>query len=73
MGGHYLKFRNGPYWIRGGTDSPENFLAYAGFDNTPPSHKYAAHPEDWRPGDPDWGDGDGRAIIGVLNYLASST
>lgn len=36
VGGHYLKFRDGPYWIRGGADSPENFLAYAGFDNTPP-------------------------------------
>ena len=70
VGGHYLKFRNGPYWIRGGTDSPENFLAYAGFDNTPPSHKYAAHAEDWQPGDPDWNDGDGRAMIGVLNYFA---
>lgn len=71
VGGHYLKFRNGPYWIRGGTDSPENFLAYAGFDNTPSNHKYAAHIEDWRPGDPDWGERDGRGIIGALNYLAS--
>ncbi|NOX57189.1 MAG: serine hydrolase [Planctomycetes bacterium] len=71
VGGHYLKFRDGPYWVRGGTDSPENFLAYAGFDNTPPSHRYAAHTTDWRPGDPDWGDGRGRGIIGALNYLAS--
>jgi hypothetical protein len=70
-GGHYLKFRDGGYWIKGGTDSPENFLAYEGFDNTPPSHRYAEHLEDWRPGDPDWGDGKGRAIIGALNYLAS--
>ena len=31
---HYLKFRDGPYWIKGGTDSPENLLGYAGFDNT---------------------------------------
>lgn len=69
--GHYLKFRDGGYWIRGGTDCPENFLAYADFDNTPPSHHYAAHAADWRPGDPDWGNGRGRAIIGALNYLAS--
>ncbi len=34
VGGHYPKFRDGPYFIKGGTDSPENFLAYAGFDNT---------------------------------------
>ncbi|MCP5115712.1 MAG: DUF5060 domain-containing protein [bacterium] len=70
-GGHYLKFRDGGHWLRGGTDSPENFLAYAGFDNTPPNHRYADHLEDWRPGDPDWGDGRGKAIIGALNYLAS--
>ena len=71
VGKHYLKFRDGPYWLRGGTDSPENFLAYAGFDETPPSHKYAAHLEDWREGDPDWGGGRGRAIIGALNSLAT--
>ncbi len=71
VGKHYLKFRDGPYWLRGGTDSPENFLAYAGFDDTPPSHKYDAHRDDWQTGDPDWGDGRGRAIIGALNYLAS--
>ena len=70
-GGHYLKFRDGGYWIRGGTDTPENLLGYAGFDNTPPSHHYADHAEDWRPGDPDWGDGKGKAIIGAINYLAS--
>lgn len=70
-GNRYLKFADGPYWIKGGCDEPENFLAYKGFANTIPSHAYAAHEEDWRPGDPDWGDGAGRAIIGVINYLAS--
>lgn len=71
VGQHYLKFQDGPHWIRGGTDSPEDLLAYAGFDNTPPGHKYAVHVEDWRAGDPDWGGGRGRALIGALNYLAS--
>jgi hypothetical protein len=70
-GGHYLKFREGPHWIRGGTDSPENLLAYEGFDDTAPSHRYQAHLADWHTGDPDWGEGRGRAIIGALNYLAS--
>jgi PelA/Pel-15E family pectate lyase len=69
-GGHYLKFREGPYWLRGGVDEPENLLAYAGFVRTPPKHRYADHVADWRPGDPDWGDGQGRGIIGALNYLA---
>jgi hypothetical protein len=70
VGSRYLKFANGPSWIRGGTDSPENFLAYAGFDNTPASHQFRAHRRHWRTGDPDWADGRGRAIIGAINYLA---
>jgi hypothetical protein len=74
-GGHYLKFRDGPYWIKGGADSPEDFLAYGGFDNTRSGSrfgvkKYAGHVRDWKPGDPDWGNGYGRGIIGALNYLA---
>jgi hypothetical protein len=74
-GGHYLKFRDGPYWIKGGADSPEDFLAYSGFDNTRSGSrfgvkKYAEHIRDWKPGDPDWGDGRGRGIIGALSYLA---
>lgn len=80
VGDHYLKFRDGPYWIKGGTDSPENFLGYAGLDNTVDQggiipdflHTYASHAADWREGDPDFaGDGgiDGRDIIGALNYL----
>jgi len=67
---HYLKFDDGPYWIRGGTDEPEDFLGYAGFVRTSPKHRFAAHVDDWRPGDPDWGKGQGRGIIGALNSLA---
>ncbi len=68
-GGHYLKFVDGPYWIKGGTDEPENFLAYAGFVNTPGSHRFESHVKDWKTGDPDWNGGAGRGIIGALNYL----
>jgi len=69
---HYLKFRDGPYWIKGGADSPENFLGYNGFDNTPAAkHNYAPHIPHWNQGDPDWGNGKGKGIIGSLNYLAS--
>ena len=50
-GGHYLKFTDGPYWLRGGTDEPENLLAYEGFASTPPKHKYDDHNSDWRDGD----------------------
>ncbi len=63
------------YWIKGGTDSPEDFLAYEGFDNTRSGSrfvvkKYAGHVRDWKRGDPDWDNGRGKAIIGALNYLA---
>lgn len=84
VGKHYLKFSDGDYWIKGGTDSPENFLAYKGFDNTrastqnyddlesvPTFHGFEVHEEDWQAGDPDWGDGRGKGIIGALNYLSS--
>jgi hypothetical protein len=71
VGGHYLKFADGPYYIKGGCDSPENLLAYADFDDTVPSHRYEPHLADWRPGDPTWGDGRGKGLIGALNYLAS--
>ncbi len=35
VGERYLKFReSGIYFLKGGADSPENFLAYTGFDQT---------------------------------------
>jgi len=79
-GSHYLKFRDGPYWIKTGTNSPENLLAYAGFEDaaaTPAPgfrHTYAAHVADWRPGDPTLpGAADeGKGLIGALNYLAGA-
>ncbi len=71
VGGHYLKFADGPYYIKGGCDSPENLLAYADFDDTVPSHTYAPHVADWQPGDPTWNGGKGKGLIGALNYLAS--
>ncbi len=59
VGEHYLKHAgNGEYYLKGGADSPENFLAYA------------PHRRDWHPGDPSWKGGKGKEIIGMLNYLA---
>jgi hypothetical protein len=60
VGEHHLKARDGPYFIKTGTDSPENFLGFAGFDNTvdqgghPISllgglHRYPDHVKDWGP------------------------
>ncbi|MEM1178732.1 MAG: DUF5060 domain-containing protein [Acidobacteriota bacterium] len=70
-GGHYLSEADGDPWLKGGPNIPENLLGYTGFDNTPDAgHAFSAHVTDWRDGDPDWGGGDGRALIGALNYLA---
>ena len=73
--GHYLKFRDGSYYLKGGADSPENWLGYAGFDNTPNAkHSFAPHVQDWQVGDPTFNtssaDG-GKGLIGALNYLSS--
>jgi len=85
VGGYYLKHAgNGEYYLKGGADSPENFLAYDGFDDTRDSdadsgsykevgvfiHRYAPHEKDWRPGDPTWKGGRGKGIVGALNYLS---
>jgi hypothetical protein len=71
-GSRYLKHAgSGRAFLKSGTDSPENFLAYADFDGTPGSHHYAAHEMDWTTGDPVWKDSLGKGIIGALNYLSS--
>ncbi len=87
VGKRYLQFtETGEYFLKGGADSPENFLAYADFDGTFDTgelkrkgeaaggkflHTYAPHVRDFAPGDPTWKNGKGKGIIGALNYLAS--
>jgi len=79
VGEHYLRFaETGEYFLKGGADSPENFLAYFEFDGTQDTgglirnflHQYRPHVRNWRPGDPTWQGGKGKGIIGALNYLA---
>lgn len=86
VGERYLRFDDGTYFVKGGADSPENMLAYADFDSTyslaaagqqrageaPTSslHHYEPHVADWNPGDPTWKDGEGKGLVGALNYLA---
>ncbi len=66
-GSHYLKHADGPYFVKGGVDSPENFFGFAGFDNTIDHkggagsagltgglHRYPSHVDDWVEGDPDF-------------------
>lgn len=79
VGERYLKFQNGEYLLKCGSDAPENFLAYDKFDGTfqNDGHKddlvksWSAHLQDWKAGDPTWKDGKGKEIVGAINYLAS--
>ncbi|MCP3917965.1 MAG: DUF5060 domain-containing protein [bacterium] len=84
VGGHYPRFKGGPYFLKTGANSPENFLGYRGFDGPGKVenagigvlHGYGAHVQDWNPGDPLFTgrahDVDSRGIIGALNYLSES-
>ena len=72
VGERYLQFEETKeYFLKGGADSPEDFLGYDEFDQTPGNHKYEPHAKDWKQGDPTWKNGKGKNIIGALNYLAS--
>lgn len=72
-------------WLKTGTNSPENLLAYEGFDGTYRMgsnaregeadsgellHRFAVHEADWIPGDPLWAEDRGRSLVGAVNYLA---
>jgi hypothetical protein len=71
VGAHRLRFAGtGEHFLKVGANSPENLLAYADFDATRPSHRYAAHVRDHREGDPTWRGGRGKGLIGALSYLA---
>lgn len=80
VGEHYLQFKGtGEYFIKQGADSPENLLAYNEFDgpfandgqNDNLIKNWNPHLGDFNAGDPTWADGNGRGLIGALNYLAS--
>ncbi|WP_179078361.1 DUF5060 domain-containing protein [Colwellia sp. UCD-KL20] len=82
----FFKFQDSSeYWLKGGTNSPENLLGYKDFDGTyrvavqardgeaAPNkalHHYSAHLKDWQTGDPQWKREKGRSLIGSINYLA---
>ena len=70
-GDRYLSFAgDGGTFLKSGVGSPENFLAYSGFDATPGHHDYRPHERHFETGDPSWGEGEGRGIVGAVNYLA---
>jgi len=88
VGERYLQYsETKEYYLKGGADSPENFLAFSEFDGTRvlstsqsrpgeahsrELHRFDPHAKDWREGDPTWAGGKGRNIIGALNYLAGA-
>ena len=75
----YPRYSNsGELFLKGGTNSPENLLAYADIDGTYSIDStkqflksYAPHRRDWQTGDPTWRGDKGKGLIGGLNYLAS--
>jgi len=78
VGKHYLQFAGtGQYFLKAGADAPETLLGYADFDNTiagkpakVPLKTWQPHVQDWRDGDPTWKDGQGKGLIGAINYLS---
>lgn len=78
VGKHYLQFAaSKKYFLKVGADAPETLLGYTDFDNTiagkpgkVPLKSWSPHLQDWRPGDPTWGDGKGKGLIGAINYLS---
>jgi len=87
INGFFRFAQSGKYWLKRGTDSPENFLAFHQFDGTyrisadasegeaaagDVLHHFPSHVADWTTGDPTWKGEQGKAIIGAINYLAST-
>lgn len=77
VGKHHYQFQNGEYFLKNGINSPENFFAFKGFDNTNDAngsfvHEYAAHKQHWRTGNPTFGANPelSKNIIGAINYLS---
>jgi Domain of unknown function (DUF5060) len=75
VGEHHLQFGEGEWFLKAGVDSPENFLAYEDFDNTPNYRNrrktWGPHKVDYEFGNPSWQGGKGTGIIGAINYLSN--
>ena len=68
----YLTYQgSGKPCIIGGPGIPENFFGYKGFD-AGGNKDYTDHIKDWQMGDPVWGQGKGKGIIGAVNFIANT-
>jgi len=73
VGEHFMRWTNGEYFMKIGSDSPEVLLEYNDIDDYDGANfprTYANHVGDWNVGDPTWQGGKGKGLIGVLNYLS---
>ena len=75
-GMHHYQFQGDKtFFLKVGADSPENFLAYWDFDDTPNNNNltkdWAPHIRDYVTGNPTWMGGKGQGIIGAINYLSA--
>lgn len=80
VGRRYLRFaETGEYFLKQGADAPENLFAYRDFDgdfktdgkNDHRIKTFSPHIRDFKSGDPTWGGGKGKGLIGAINYLAA--
>ncbi len=78
VGKRYLQHAGSKhFFLKAGADAPETLLAFADFDGTvankpdkSPLKTWTPHVRDWSDGDPTWGDGKGKGLIGAVNYLS---
>ncbi|WP_193213055.1 DUF5060 domain-containing protein [Luteolibacter marinus] len=83
VGRHHLRFaETGEFYLKCGTDSPENLLAYADFDDTPNAGNrrktWSAHLQDYDEAEAaeyTWsgsgGEPRGRGLLGAVHYISS--
>jgi len=76
VGEHHLRFaETGSWFLKAGSDSPENLLQYQDFDNTTNTtgllKTWELHQRDFEDGDPTWNGGKGTGLVGALNYLSN--
>jgi Domain of unknown function (DUF5060)/Cadherin-like domain/Putative collagen-binding domain of a collagenase len=79
VGRHHLRFAgSGDYFMKCGTDSPENLLAYEDFDATPDAggrrKSWQPHQQDYDPQEAapyTWQGGKGSELLGAFHYLAA--
>ncbi|MCH7228406.1 DUF5060 domain-containing protein [Haloferula sp. A504] len=79
VGAHHLRFaETGEWFMKCGTDAPENLLAYEDFDATPDAgnrrKSWSPHAADYdasRMSGFTWQGGKGSELLGAIDYLAS--